>query len=106
MAQLIILINILIKYVKMEKISFELRGRVYFLDESMREVIVYIGENRVVKSVLISEAALNSLQYSSGHQYKRNKDDVPELYYTSPQSGVLLPLEIGSKIVSFQFVLW
>jgi ribonucleoside-diphosphate reductase alpha chain len=34
---------------------------------------------------------------------KVHEEGVPELYYTSPQSGVLLPLEIGGKIVSFKF---
>ena len=91
----------------MEKIVFTLRGRVFGIDdESIREELVYIGENRDLKFVLISEAVLNSLQYSSGHHYKRNKDGVPELYYTSPQSGVLLPFEIGGKIVSLEFVRW
>jgi hypothetical protein len=62
--------------------------------------------NVLHKLGVISNKTLNSIQYSSGHQYKRNKDGVPELYYTSPQSGVLLPLEIGSKIVRFEFVRW
>jgi len=110
MAQLII--NILFKYVKMEKIDFYLMGTLRWTDDecTFLSIKVSTGENGDVNYLVTSQAVmLPLLKFIAGHpeheyRYKENEDDVLELYYTS-SSGVLLPLEIGDKIVSFE-LLW
>jgi hypothetical protein len=88
---------------KMEKIKLDLVANVQRTDEEGIILAKVTTGEIMERYVEISWAAYESLQDSPGHEYKVNEEGVPELYYTSPQSGVLLPLEIGGKIVSFKF---